>query len=83
MFGMNRGNSLTMVLRLGAFMGAAVASYRYGASMRHPVIGGVVGVLLAGPIAASVTGMVADAVMQPSTPSALPSGTPPTDRRLT
>ncbi len=82
----DRNNPVGSVVGIAAYIGAAVGCYRYGASMRQPVVGGLVGALVAGPAAAMLSrwavGMVTapNALPQsnlPNNPPANPPANPP------
>lgn len=66
-------NPAASIVGIAAYIGAAVGSYRYGASIRHPVAGGLVGALVAGPLAAGMARWVVGMVIPPS--NVLPANT--------
>ena len=69
----DRNNPAASIVGMAAYIGGALASYRYGASIRHPVAGAIVGAVVAGPLAAGMARWVVGMVIPPS--NVLPANT--------
>ena len=75
MFGsMDRKTAIVSAMAGAAALTAGIMTFRYGASMRHPVIGALAGLILVGPAAGAIAGNVVRAVVGPSEPASLPAG---------
>lgn len=76
MFGsMDRKTAIVSAMAGAAALTAGIMTFRYGASMRHPVIGALAGLIIVGPAAGAIAGNVVRAVVGPSEPASLPANT--------